>query len=122
MRQGARKYIFIGRSGTENPAAKSLVQDLELAGANVKVIKGDIYNADVTASAVKAADTSIGGVIQAAMSLKVQLQRTESTSPNLAYHNSGFTILPNVGDGLACWSGTQSARNVEPTPQPTRLR
>lgn len=64
--------IFIGRSGIENPAAKSVVQDLIRAGANVKVIRGDISNAEVTTSAVRAADTSIGGVIQAAMALKVE--------------------------------------------------
>lgn len=37
----------------------------------MKVIRGDICDAEVAALAVEEADTSIGGVVQAAMSLRV---------------------------------------------------
>ena len=93
MSQGARNYLFIGRSGTEKPAAKSLIRDLELAGANVKVIQGDICNAEVTALAVKAANTSIGGVIQAAMNLKVEFQHHNGYSSCLTNYDSGITVF-----------------------------
>ena len=71
MSRGARRFQFLGRSGTDKVAAKLLVEDLIRAGANVKVTRGDVCNPDAVATAVKDAGTTIGGVIQAAMSLKV---------------------------------------------------
>lgn len=71
MSRGAQNFMFIGRSGTDRPAAKILVEELAHAGANVKVIRGDVCNVDTIRKAVGEVDTSIGGVIQAAMNLKV---------------------------------------------------
>ncbi|KAL8737201.1 MAG: hypothetical protein Q9181_001927 [Wetmoreana brouardii] len=73
MGRGARSFIFIGRSGTDKKAASLLIDGLERAGARVKVIRGDVGNPDVAAAAVKGAESPIGGVIQAAMSLKESL-------------------------------------------------
>ena len=71
--RGARNFVFVSRSGLAKAVAKALVEDLMRAGANVKVVAGAISNAEIAASAVKATVTSIGGVIQAAMSLKESL-------------------------------------------------
>ncbi|KAI0401620.1 reducing type I polyketide synthase 10 [Xylaria palmicola] len=69
VQRGARKFVFLGRSGQAKPTARALVQDLEAAGAKCVVVKGDICNlADVEAT-VAAAEGEIGGVVQAAMGL-----------------------------------------------------
>lgn len=73
MSRGARNFLFMGRSGADRPAAKRLVEELARAGAKVKVVRGDVCNADATAAAVRETDKTIGGVIQAAMTLKVGL-------------------------------------------------
>lgn len=62
----------MGRSGTDRLAAKLLVEELARAGANVKVARGDVCDADAISQAVGNADMTIGGVIQAAMNLKVK--------------------------------------------------
>ena len=71
MSRGARNFVFISRTGTDKQAAKLLVNDLTLAGASVKVVKGDVSNVDAVAALIESADTAIGGVVQAAMTLKV---------------------------------------------------
>ncbi|GAB1190958.1 hypothetical protein APSETT444_000126 [Aspergillus pseudonomiae] len=69
MSRGARKFVFLGRSGLQRPAAKRLIDELEAGGAQCTVIKGDITNYTDVHSAVAAAPTPLGGVIQAAMGL-----------------------------------------------------
>ncbi|CAG8910253.1 unnamed protein product [Penicillium egyptiacum] len=73
MSRGARKFIFLGRSGTDKPSAWRLFQDLTLNGAKCKVIRGDICNKADVETAVAAVDGLIGGVIQAAMGLNVTI-------------------------------------------------
>lgn len=71
MSRGAKKFVFLGRSGTDKPSARRLVEDLTQHGAECKVVRGDVcHGADVEA-AVAAVEGSIGGVIQAAMGLNV---------------------------------------------------
>ncbi|KAB8208925.1 hypothetical protein BDV34DRAFT_189747 [Aspergillus parasiticus] len=69
MSRGARKFIFLGRSGTQKPAAKRLIDELEESGAQCTIIKGDITKYPDVHRAVAAAPTPLGGVIQAAMGL-----------------------------------------------------
>jgi hypothetical protein len=69
MSRGAQKFVFLGRSGTDKPSARRLVEDLTLSGAKCKVVRGDICNRADADSAVAAVDGLIGGVIQAAMGL-----------------------------------------------------
>ncbi|KIX10093.1 uncharacterized protein Z518_01174 [Rhinocladiella mackenziei CBS 650.93] len=67
--RGARKFVFLGRSGNDRPSAQRLISDLERQGAKCTVIRGDVsIKADVDA-VVAAVDGKIGGVIQAAMGL-----------------------------------------------------
>jgi hypothetical protein len=71
VKRGARKFVFVGRTGTDRKAARQLVEDLEAEGAYVTVVRGDVsILADVQA-AVAAIKGPVGGVIQAAMGLNV---------------------------------------------------
>ncbi|KAJ5100496.1 Acyl transferase/acyl hydrolase/lysophospholipase [Penicillium angulare] len=67
--RGARRFIFMGRSGVDKPEAKDLVDELISQGAHVTVIRGNVSNYEDVERAVDAADCPIGGVIQAAMAL-----------------------------------------------------
>ncbi|KAI1208447.1 putative polyketide synthase [Annulohypoxylon truncatum] len=78
LSRGARKFVFVGRSGTEKPAAKHLVENLEKAGASCIVIKGNVTNEDDMLRAVAAAPAPLGGVVQAAMGLNEAIFRNMS--------------------------------------------
>ncbi|KAL4863368.1 KR domain-containing protein [Aspergillus spectabilis] len=69
--RGARKFAFLGRSGTDKAAARNLVADLEASGADCVVIRGDVCNAEQVRSLITAARRQgpIGGAVQAAMGL-----------------------------------------------------
>ena len=69
--QGARRFVFFGRSGTEKQGAKNLVEDLRNSGADVSVIYGDVANYVDVEQAIAQIPRPIGGVIQAAMGLDV---------------------------------------------------
>lgn len=73
MRHGARRFVFLSRSGADAKQASILVKDLQTAGADVQVVRGDVTNkADVERAVASVPATSpIRGVIQAAMVLKV---------------------------------------------------
>ncbi|RYP78219.1 hypothetical protein DL771_000696 [Monosporascus sp. 5C6A] len=75
MARGARKFIFLGRSGCDKPTARQLVSRLQNAGASVTVVRGDVSNADHVREAVSASIAAgpIGGVVQAAMGLREAL-------------------------------------------------
>ncbi|KAK8024082.1 polyketide synthase [Apiospora rasikravindrae] len=93
--RGARKFVFLGRSGCDKPTAQQLVSRLQSAGATVTVVRGDVANAEHVKNAVAACTAlgPIGGVVQAAMGLKEALF-TRMT--NAAWHTG---IQPK-------WSGT----------------
>ncbi|KAJ5807079.1 Acyl transferase/acyl hydrolase/lysophospholipase [Penicillium riverlandense] len=87
---GARRFIFLGRSGSDRPEAKDIVDDLRAQGANVTVIRGDVCKYEDVERALESADCHIGGVIQAAMALSEALW---SDMPHSAWHT---TIGPKV--------------------------
>ncbi|RAH71709.1 uncharacterized protein BO66DRAFT_400146 [Aspergillus aculeatinus CBS 121060] len=82
--QGAKKFVFLGRSGSDKPAARNLVEDLRGCGATVIVIRGDVCNYADVERCVAAIDGDIGGVVQAAMGLSESLWTTMS---NEYWHN-----------------------------------
>ncbi|KAI0392744.1 reducing type I polyketide synthase 10 [Xylariaceae sp. FL0594] len=69
--RGAKKFAFLGRSGLQKTAARTLVDDLDRLGARSVVVKGDVCKAaDVEAVVSAAAEMGpVGGVVQAAMGL-----------------------------------------------------
>ncbi|MCJ1246453.1 hypothetical protein MMC30_003660 [Trapelia coarctata] len=71
--RGARKFVFLGRSGTDRTPARSLVESLQEAGAQVTVIRGNVsFFADVK-RAIDQIQDPLGGIIQAAMGLDLAL-------------------------------------------------
>lgn len=81
--RGAKRFFFLGRSGSDRPAARRLVEDLESAGAEVSVIRGDVGNTSDVHRAIDSIKGKIGGVVQAAMGLSEALF---TTMTNSAWH------------------------------------
>ncbi|KAJ5715138.1 Acyl transferase/acyl hydrolase/lysophospholipase [Penicillium malachiteum] len=73
MSSGARRFIFMGRSGSDRPEARNIVNDLRAQGADVTIIRGDLCRYEDVERAMEAAESPIGGVIQAAMALSEAL-------------------------------------------------
>ena len=68
--RGARKFVFLGRTGDDRPKAKELTDILRLCGAHVTVVRGDVSNetdVQLAMEACTATGSVIGGIIQAAM-------------------------------------------------------
>ncbi|RYP44646.1 hypothetical protein DL768_008912 [Monosporascus sp. mg162] len=103
MARGARKFVFLGRSGCDKPSAKRLVSRMESMGADVtvKVVRGDVSNAADVTSSVETCKTFgvIDGVVQAAMGLHEALFQRMS---NEAWHTG---IRPK-------WVGTWNLHNA----------
>ena len=95
--QGARNFVFLGRSGADKPSAQQLVSRLEQSGATVGVVRGDVSKADDVMAAVSACLTTgneIGGVVQAAMGLHEALF---TQMPNEAWYVAPTVNLPFIG-------------------------
>ncbi|KAJ5635342.1 polyketide synthase-nonribosomal peptide synthetase [Penicillium longicatenatum] len=76
VKRGARKFVFVGRSGTDRKPARLLVESLEASGAEVTVVRGDVGVYSDVQAAVAAINGPVGGVIQAAMGLNEALWTT----------------------------------------------
>lgn len=90
--RGARSFSFLSRSGTDKPAAQALIAELEDAGAKTKVTRGDIGTKSAVLAAIEAAGTPIGGVIQAAMNLKVRRTPLTQTSGDRGRSSDELTL------------------------------
>ena len=86
MARGARKFVFLGRSGIDKAPARRLVEDLQANGAECKVVRGDVCSADDVQKVVDQADSLIGGVIQAAMGLNVSILNHAGSNHTLTPH------------------------------------
>ncbi|KAI1170031.1 polyketide synthase-like protein [Nemania sp. FL0916] len=72
VQRGARHLVFLGKSGSDKPAAKELVASLRALGVHVVVVRGDVASVEDTVEAVKhcrETGRTIGGVVQGAMGL-----------------------------------------------------
>lgn len=83
LQRGAKKFAFLGRSGLDKPAARSLAQDVEAAGGECIVVRGDVCREEDVKAVVDATTGEIGGVVQAAMGLNEALF---TTMPNAYWH------------------------------------
>ncbi|RYP73830.1 hypothetical protein DL771_003408 [Monosporascus sp. 5C6A] len=72
MKSGARRFVFLSRSGTDSPSAAKLVKDIESAGAIVQVVRGDAGSREDVARAVQEVPSEfpVKGVVHAAMVLR----------------------------------------------------
>lgn len=73
MKRGARRFAFLSRSGADGKSAAILVRDIEAAGADVSVMRGDVTRAADVQHAVQSIPSKypIAGVVHAAMVLRV---------------------------------------------------
>ncbi|KAF2679525.1 KR-domain-containing protein [Lentithecium fluviatile CBS 122367] len=109
--RGARKFIFLGQSGSAKPAAQRLVDELIADGADVVVIKGDVSEPNDVEKAVAA--IPIGGVFQAAMGLSEVLWATLSNGSWHASIQLKIQGVRNLHNALR-----QEGRNAEPDSPP----
>ncbi|KAI0172944.1 KR-domain-containing protein [Hypoxylon sp. FL1284] len=101
MNWGAKKFVFLGRSGCDKPSAQELVNRLRSDGAHVTVVRGDVLNKADVKNAVAACLPfgEIGGVVQAGMGLHESIF---SQMSNEAWHT---TVAPK-------WTGTWNLHNA----------
>ncbi|KAI1127334.1 putative polyketide synthase [Nemania abortiva] len=102
LRRGARKFVFLGRSGLAKEAGQELVASLQRAGAHVTVIRGDVCKAADVQEAVKVCMSQggrIGGVVQAAMALH------EALFENMSSAQWHTVVRPK-------WAGTWNIHNA----------
>ena len=73
MKHGARRFVFLSRSGADAEQAAILVKDIQAIGADVQVVRGDAtVKADVERAVTGVpTESPIRGVVQAAMVLRV---------------------------------------------------
>ncbi|KAF3925322.1 hypothetical protein ABW20_dc0108590 [Dactylellina cionopaga] len=83
VERGARKFVFLGRSGLDKEPARRLVQDLTLLGAECRVVRGDVSSMGDVKNMVAEADSPIGGIVQGAMGLNHALF---GAMPNKFWH------------------------------------
>ncbi|KAJ5636925.1 reducing type I polyketide synthase 10 [Penicillium longicatenatum] len=93
--RGAQKFVFLGRSGTDRPSARRLIEDLTQSGAHCKVIRGDVCKKADVEAAVAAVNGYIGGVIQAAMGLNVSFLKTIKLLSLTIFPGILFTSMSN---------------------------
>jgi len=79
VKRGARRMIFLSRSGTDSPVAANLVSDLEEMNCSISVIRGDVGKYSDVLNALSVVNGPIGGVVHAAMGLHVRMNHI---SPN----------------------------------------
>lgn len=70
---GAKHIAFMARSGSESPAAASLVSTIETRGVEVTVLKCDVAIKEDVETAIRSVsrDRKLRGVVNAAMVLNV---------------------------------------------------
>ena len=70
--QGVRKSVFLSRTGTDKPAARSLVEEeFEAFGAHVVISRASVTEFSDFERTIAQIQGSIGGVVHAAMGLDV---------------------------------------------------
>ena len=70
--RGARRFVFLGRSGMDRAPARKLIEELRGRGADASVIRGNVSEAVDVNNAVAQIEDPIGGVVHAAMGLDVR--------------------------------------------------
>lgn len=113
MKQGAREFVFIGRSGLDKKQARQLVKDLEDSGARVQVVRGDVGNYEDVQKCVGLVDGLIGGVIQAAMGLDVSVAQIFNDFDSFITFPTGVNFHYYVKQGLAYKCKTQGPGFLE---------
>ena len=78
--QGVRKFLFFQRSGLANPKARDFVDYLRSKSVEVNVVQGDVCDFSTVNDAIKAIEGPVGGVVQGAMGLSVNVNLAQEFS------------------------------------------
>lgn len=70
FRRGARKLIFLSRSGIERSSAKACVEWLTARNVEVSIFRGDVADMEVVEECINSAKDTLAGIFQAAMVLR----------------------------------------------------
>lgn len=83
--RGARRFVFLSRSGADKPEAAQFIDELIELGATPVVVRGDVSIRSDVETAIKQAKTPIRGVMQLAMALtaSISLSTVRTTADNL---------------------------------------
>jgi acyl transferase domain-containing protein/NADPH:quinone reductase-like Zn-dependent oxidoreductase len=92
MESGARRFVFLSRSGTDAPSAARLVSDIEAKGAICTVVRGDATSRPDVVRAVEGvpAEYPVKGVVHAAMVLR------DGLFSSMTYENWVTAINPKT--------------------------
>ncbi|KAH9209743.1 putative polyketide synthase [Leptodontidium sp. 2 PMI_412] len=92
MESGARRFIFLSRSGTDTLSAAKLVKDIKENGADVQVIRGDATSRNDVVRAVQGVSPQhpIKGVVHAAMVLR------DGIFQSMTFDNWKASVQPKV--------------------------
>ena len=119
IKQGARKFVFLGRSGLDKIPSRKLVEDLEQSGATVQVVRGDVGKYTDVQTCVEIIDGDIGGVVQAAMGLDVSsfcpAPRQFSGLTSSDRKRSGPACLMNPGTRVSTPSLSEPGISITPS-------
>ncbi|KAJ8125048.1 hypothetical protein O1611_g8592 [Lasiodiplodia mahajangana] len=102
MSRGARKFVFLQRSGCDKPGTQDFVDQLIRDGAQLTVVKGDVTVFEDVMDSVTACRSlggPLGGVVQAAMGLHEDLF---SHMDSVSWQTS---VMPK-------WAGTWNLHNA----------
>nr|APX43990.1 polyketide synthase [Pestalotiopsis microspora] len=93
MESGAKRFLFLSRSGTDAPSAAKLVEDLGAAGATIKVVRGDATNRKDVVRAVQQVPSTnpLRGVVHAAMVLR------DGMFHSMPFSSWKASVAPKVG-------------------------
>ena len=71
VQRGARRLIYLSRTGAAKPEAQLFLNDLRAQGVHVTIQEGDVLSLQDVKEAVAANDRPIKGVVQGALTLNV---------------------------------------------------
>lgn len=77
---GARRLVFISRSGRTTPSNDAFLSELEAAGCEPVAIAGSVEDEATVRRAVRLADRPVAGVVHAAMELQVSKRRSDTSA------------------------------------------
>ncbi|KAH8200322.1 hypothetical protein TruAng_005538 [Truncatella angustata] len=92
MESGARRFVFLSRSGADSPSAAKLIKDIETSGASTIVVKGDATSRADVVRAVQEVSPSypVRGVVHAAMVLR------DGLFQNMSFENWTTVVQPKI--------------------------
>ncbi|KAM0813112.1 putative KR domain-containing protein [Seiridium cardinale] len=92
MQSGARRFVFLSRSGADSSSAAKLIQDIEASGAITTVVRGDATSREDVVRTVQGVSSRypIKGVVHAAMVLR------DGLFQSMSFENWTTAVEPKI--------------------------